>query len=365
MRSYLLKSLSVLLLAMTFVVLSAGSGKACDRAEVRLDSLIIGTNVEIQLTVFIGGGITGASTGAGGATRTFGFAFYGNATLTVLNYPASLSSDSTMTTYNATVAPGAFGSTVTVAYIYNGIDFSCITTTAACGNRHTDSITVRFTMSEVPDSLRLLGIEGAGNARAGCFPDADMLIEFATPLPVEWADFDARIAPLGVELKWATASEKNSDHFVIQRSADGEEFETLSELDAVGNSPTPSNYRFIDRSPIDGTNYYRIVQVDADGAESSSEIRQIAYQLPAGMQWTDIGPNPVRDQVSMSFYTEFNETVKVRIIDLQGQVILQQQVQASIGNNLLEINTDALATGYYNLQIQGTNGMLKRKMIKM
>ncbi|HHG84243.1 MAG TPA: T9SS type A sorting domain-containing protein [Bacteroidetes bacterium] len=365
MRSYLLKTLGVLLLSMAFVTSMGGTAKACDRTEIQLDSLINGPlGTTIQLTVHMGAGITGTSAGGDGATRTFGFAFFGSATLADVKHPDSLVSDTTNAVYFPLELTGAFGSVYTIAYAYSGVDFTCVTTTAACGNKHTNTLITRFTTNELPDSLRLLGIEGAGNPFAGCYPDADMLIDF-TGLPVVWADFTARPASYGVDLEWATAVETNNDHFLIQRSADGNNFETLVKRRAVGNSSNLSGYDYTDPSPLSGTNFYRIVQVDVDGKQTNSRIQQVEYVAPIGMSWTQIGPNPATDFISLGYYLEHQETISLKLIDLQGRVVMQKEISGLNGINNVSLDLGAVAKGYYNLLLQNSNGILQKKVLKL
>lgn len=90
------------------------------------------------------------------------------------------------------------------------------------------------------------------------------------PLPVELLQFDAAVVGSDVELCWATASEQNTERFVVERSADESEWEEVAALPAAGQSATPLHYRFLDEQPIDDRSYYRLRATDLDGAISYS-----------------------------------------------------------------------------------------------
>ncbi|MGB5071551.1 MAG: lamin tail domain-containing protein, partial [Flavobacteriales bacterium] len=56
------------------------------------------------------------------------------------------------------------------------------------------------------------------------------------PLPIELISFTAKANGDHVDLAWATASEKDNDHFNVERSADALDFAPISEVAGAGNS---------------------------------------------------------------------------------------------------------------------------------
>jgi hypothetical protein len=85
-------------------------------------------------------------------------------------------------------------------------------------------------------------------------------------LPVELLYFDGRIVANNAELTWATATETNSDYFAVERSFDGFSWETISYVQSAGNSNQVVEYTFTDENLAEGIYYYRLKQVDFDGA---------------------------------------------------------------------------------------------------
>ncbi len=101
----------------------------------------------------------------------------------------------------------------------------------------------------------------------------------ANPLPVELAAFTATAeGPAVVRLAWATASEKNSASFEVERSLDGRNFSSVSTVAAAGSSSSARVYGFLDAKLPTGTAllYYRLKQVDADGTFAYSLVRAAA-----------------------------------------------------------------------------------------
>jgi hypothetical protein len=95
---------------------------------------------------------------------------------------------------------------------------------------------------------------------------------YTEPLPVQLTQFKAYYTNHAVTLNWSTASESNSSYFEIYRSANGNDFEKIGKVDAAGNSLTNRNYEFYDAGFHQGTNYYKLKQVDFDQSFAESNI---------------------------------------------------------------------------------------------
>lgn len=98
------------------------------------------------------------------------------------------------------------------------------------------------------------------------------------PLPVTWLDFTAIKQGESVALDWSTAQEINSLDFIVQHSVDGHQFEHLFSQPAAGNSVVESYYSAVHTKPVQGHNYYRIMQRDIDGAFDYSEVRLVIFE---------------------------------------------------------------------------------------
>ena len=67
------------------------------------------------------------------------------------------------------------------------------------------------------------------------------------PLPVALTAFTATAAgPAAVRLAWATASERNSAVFEVERSLDGRGFGRIGSVAAAGSSSAPRRYELLD-----------------------------------------------------------------------------------------------------------------------
>lgn len=97
-------------------------------------------------------------------------------------------------------------------------------------------------------------------------------------LPIELLSFDGSVInSRNVLLEWSTASEKNNDYFIIERSVDGYNWLQIKNIDATGNSNTQINYTTIDNSAPRAIVYYKLSQVDFDG--NSEKFDPISVNL--------------------------------------------------------------------------------------
>ena len=174
--------------------------------------------------------------------------------------------------------------------------------------------------------------------------------------PVEWLYFEAIPGEDHVQLEWGTAQERNTDHFVLERSYDGRAFMPLGTVPAQGNADTPTYYVYEDAEPLQGTNYYRLKQMDLDGSFSLSEIRQAHFtKLPS----LKVYPNPSQGKIYVSGLTD---EAKIRITDAQGKQVLvpSQQHHATY-----EAQLDALPAGIYQITIETPQQQQTYRILKL
>lgn len=184
---------------------------------------------------------------------------------------------------------------------------------------------------------------------------------FNAVLPVELIFFNGRLEGKQVELRWATASEQGSSHFVVQRSADGKTFHPIGQVASAGDSQDLLNYQFTDRSPLEGQNYYRLKQVDLDGTVAYSPI----VTVRTGVQ--DAGgflllPNPANDRVELQFAADqVGKEILVTVLDVSGKEVLRQQRQPAAEKQ--EISVAGLASGVYTVRVQTSTSVYSAKLV--
>lgn len=139
-------------------------------------------------------------------------------------------------------------------------------------------------------------------------------------LPIELVDFNVSCVENGrIALEWATLSELNNDYFEIQRSTDGMNYEKIGIVDGAGNSSSYLEYLEFDHQAKAGINYYRLRQVDFDGASSYSSSKSVLAYCEESIQ---VYPNPAENglvnvvgpiSLQMEMYTSHGKRVPLQI----------------------------------------------------
>jgi hypothetical protein len=96
-------------------------------------------------------------------------------------------------------------------------------------------------------------------------------ITVAQSLPIELLFLKGIGTEKGNLIKWATATEQNNDYFTLLWSDNGNNFIVIMKKDGAGNSITNIEYEYLDESPSNGINYYKLRQTDYDGKYEDSE----------------------------------------------------------------------------------------------
>jgi hypothetical protein len=103
------------------------------------------------------------------------------------------------------------------------------------------------------------------NGEEWWFDDFELIELFA--LPAELISFTGVSTSTGNAISWITASESNTDYFLLERSGTGEftENDVIHIIPAAGNSVENIEYKKTDRDYPMAINYYQLTQVDRDG----------------------------------------------------------------------------------------------------
>ncbi|MBF9142548.1 T9SS type A sorting domain-containing protein [Hymenobacter properus] len=180
----------------------------------------------------------------------------------------------------------------------------------------------------------------------------------ATPLPVELTRFSAQAAKGKVQLQWATATERNSAAFVVERSTTGEGFTAVAEIKAQGNSTQATVYAAIDAKPLAGTSYYRLRQVDLDGTVAYSKVATV--HVEATNQPIDLYPNPATDRLTLDL-SATAAPCDVRLTNLTGQVVLTTTLA---GGQAQELPLTGVPAGLYLLHVRTAAGSTVQRIEK-
>jgi hypothetical protein len=168
--------------------------------------------------------------------------------------------------------------------------------------------------------------------------------------------FDLSVKPAGktVELKWTVTNETNVSVYHVEFSKDGRNFTTIGTTAPSGIDATYKNYGFVHTSPVNGKNYYRIKMVDKDGVVKYSPVREADINIGNILVY----PNPFKNVLNV-ILKDATGPVKLRITDVSGRVVLQQNFSGATS-----LNINNISSGMYILQVIDGSTVHSFKLIK-
>ncbi len=179
-----------------------------------------------------------------------------------------------------------------------------------------------------------------------------------TPLPVELVDFSSRCMDGDVAIEWSTASENNSMHFEVESSVDAFNWEAIAVVDAAQFSTSLIDYAILHEGAAREKNYYRLKQVDTDGAY---EYYSIIYS-DCGSDFDGapiIFPNPSKNNFTIDFGgSGMKGIVQLTLVSMEGKEISNRQLNLGEGVSTFQINNLELQPGLYLIKMIDVTGKL-------
>lgn len=183
-------------------------------------------------------------------------------------------------------------------------------------------------------------------------------------LPVELTSFNATAKGQNVLLQWETASEINNNGFEVQRSMDGVSFHKVAWVQGEGNSDRTVQYQSMDESASANTlYYYRLRQIDFDGAESFSAVEKV--EIAGRGIVVDAYPNPtsVSSQLKIDVNSPTASTGNLQFFNISGQKISLISLELVKGQNQIAIPTEGLVAGSYFAKVSVGADVIYKKIV--
>ncbi len=192
----------------------------------------------------------------------------------------------------------------------------------------------------------------------------------ATILPIELLSFSGKNKGTTNLLEWKTATEINNDYFTIERSQDGEHFESIGIADGAGNSTTEQNYFFEDShiSYLTSHIYYRLKQTDFNGDYTYSNIISLTNQqlITHNLSLITLYPNPSNGKFTLQMddlngmIEESNHLTIIEIYNTLGEKVCHLE---SSSQALNQIDLSSQPNDLYFINIKTEKELITQKVI--
>ncbi|MCR6638801.1 MAG: T9SS type A sorting domain-containing protein [Sporocytophaga sp.] len=170
-------------------------------------------------------------------------------------------------------------------------------------------------------------------------------------LPVEFLNVAAKGIKNGIEVNWSTAWENNSNNFVVERSVDGISFQKIGTVQASGNTSLVTNYSFVDKNPVSSVAYYRVVEVDYDGSQTTSKMVAVNFEN----LFFSVYPNPAKDVLNIQSKVDDSQELVISIQNSFGNTVYQNSRADLKSDDGLAVDISGFPSGLYFVMIESGN----------
>ncbi|QQR85533.1 MAG: hypothetical protein IPJ76_13055 [Flavobacteriales bacterium] len=262
-------------------------------------------------------------------------------------YTTNPSADITFTNVTAEITPG---NTITAATTLAAQRFN------NTNNHWADYLPTSAYTNLVATSTVVANVPSAQFFRSWTLSDLN------NPLPVELTSFDGTCVDSRVELKWSTASETNNSHFEVEKSTDGVAWNMIGVVNGSGNSQETVQYSFVDSDLSSTTAYYRLKQVDNDGAANYTNLVSAGCDVVDGTELVNVWDNGTEVNLMVSSTVEGVYDVTLMDAHSKGMATLRNQ-QINKGITYLTIPKNSIATGVYMVRMHNATEQFSRKVV--
>lgn len=180
-------------------------------------------------------------------------------------------------------------------------------------------------------------------------------------LPIRLEYFKGSRMPVGNLLDWKVNCTSTEAKFEVQRSNDGRNFTSISNITA-SQLRCLQAFTITDTHPLSGLNYYRINMIDVDGKSAYSGVVAILNK-ESGFDIVNVVPTLIHKETVMLNLTAIQKTdVVIAVTDIAGKLIYKETKTLNTGINSIPMNFENLAAGTY--QITGYTSSGKSRTVR-
>jgi uncharacterized protein (TIGR02145 family) len=185
------------------------------------------------------------------------------------------------------------------------------------------------------------------------------------PLPVELISFTASVLDNNVKLNWTTATEVNTFSFEIEKkTTNNNSWEKIASVKASGNSTSPKQYSYLDKTVNSDKNNYRLKMVDLNGFFKYSNIINIEIAPPDKFELSNAYPNPWNPTTTIRYKVPVKIMVTIKVFDALGREVttLVNEIKAA-GKYDVNFSAKNLSSGVYYYEMKAGNFIDTKKIL--
>jgi hypothetical protein len=182
-------------------------------------------------------------------------------------------------------------------------------------------------------------------------------------LPVTYSRINAYQQASNIAVEWTVENEVNISKYEVEKSTDAINYAKVNTTAAIGANRSTTDYKWLDKNPVNGNNYYRVRSVSPDGKYEYSKV--VLVKITNAASGIRIYPNPVTDGIITAEFKNMKEGIyQTRLLDVAGQIVMTQEIHHSTGTSIEKIKMPhQLAAGIYQLEVTTPDKKITNKKV--
>lgn len=182
----------------------------------------------------------------------------------------------------------------------------------------------------------------------------------AAALPIKLVGFKGTLQNGYAQLSWIASNRDNDgDHFVIERSAAGQnKFDSIDRVELTAGN---GHYTYTDNSLLKSSYQYRLKAVHQDGSVFYSKIVLLGNGVNTNF---NVYPNPAISRVQYTLNVAAATNVTVQVYSLSGTIVMNTRSYLQSGDNTVSLDISSLPAGSFFLTVLDGEGNKYVKTIR-
>jgi len=166
-------------------------------------------------------------------------------------------------------------------------------------------------------------------------------------LPIQFDNFSGENQSNINYLSWTATADNGS--YLVDRSTDGKTFISIASVPAIQDNSATHTYSYADGTAPDGISYYRIENVSETGASIFTNTIEVKMNMQGAAFL--YYPNPAKDNITLQLQSGDMGPVTIRLIGVDGKVILQEQDYKTMEGYTKKIDFVNIPRGLYFISL--------------
>jgi hypothetical protein len=177
---------------------------------------------------------------------------------------------------------------------------------------------------------------------------------------VNLAAFDVGSVDTSVRINWKTSYEYAIDHFTVEKSTDGTNFNPIGAVNSRWTPATLLDYIMNDVKPSPSKNTYRIAAVTLYGEKLILQEKSLIFT-----EKSKIVVKNLSERLETSISSNLEETINFTLFDMNGKVMKSVQARKDVYTLRQTIDMQGLPRGTYVLRILSPTIKSSKQVIRL